>query len=50
MSSCAERADAPSPLAGAYLAAGARLVQVYRLYAEAGPLAVAELAGRCVPV
>ena len=36
--------------ARAYLAAGAHLVQVYRLYAEAGPLAVAELAARCVPV
>jgi dihydroorotate dehydrogenase len=34
----------------AYLAAGARLVQVYRLYAEAGPLAVAGLAARCLPV
>jgi dihydroorotate dehydrogenase len=36
--------------ARAYLAAGARLVQVYRLYAEAGPLAVAGLAARCMRI
>ncbi|HEY7759301.1 MAG TPA: hypothetical protein VIA64_07790 [Burkholderiales bacterium] len=34
--------------ARACLAAGAHLVQVYRLYAEGGPLAVAELAARCM--
>jgi dihydroorotate dehydrogenase len=34
--------------ARAYLTAGARLVQVYRLYAEAGPLALAALMARCM--